>query len=66
MDRLMRGYWIVRVKVEDDSAYKQYAEKAALAIKKFGGKYLVRGGNFEILEGTHNYPRNVVVEFLNI
>ena len=34
-----------------------------LTIKKFGGKYKVRGGNFEVVEGEHKYTRNVIVEF---
>ena len=34
-----------------------------LAIEKFGGKYHVRGGKFEIVEGKHEFARNVIVEF---
>ena len=34
----MKGYWSMRVNVEDEAAYKKYAERAKLAIEKFGGK----------------------------
>ena len=61
--RLMKGYWIMRVNVEDEISYKEYAKRAALAIKKFGGKYLVRGGKFDNAEGEHKFTRNVIAEF---
>ena len=53
----------MRVNVKDETAYKEYAKRAKLAIEKFGGKYKVRGGNFEVVEGEHKYTRNVIVEF---
>jgi|TARA_B110000238_G_C15885085_1_gene335173 uncharacterized protein (DUF1330 family) len=59
----MKAYWNMKVNVEDETAYKNYAEKATLAIEKFGGKYLVRGGKFEIVEGKNEFKRNVIVEF---
>ena len=59
----MKGYWSMRVNVENETSYKQYAERAKLAIEKFGGKYHVRGGKFEIVEGKHDFARNVIVEF---
>tara|TARA_B100001093_G_scaffold342434_1_gene327274 strand:+ start:1559 stop:1846 length:288 start_codon:yes stop_codon:yes gene_type:complete len=59
----MKGYWNMRVNIQDETSYKKYAEKAKIAIKKFGGKYLVRGGKFQIIEGKHEFMRNVIVEF---
>jgi uncharacterized protein (DUF1330 family) len=59
----MKGYWNMRVNVSDEISYKKYAEKAKLAIEKFGGKYHVRGGRFEVVEGKHEFTRNVIVEF---
>ena len=60
---MSKGYWIARVNINDTNAFKEYASRAKLAIKKYGGKYITRGGNFSILEGEHNFERNVVVEF---
>ena len=60
---MSKGYWIVRVNVRDSEAFKKYASRAKLAIEKHGGKYVARGGKFSVLEGKHDFERNVVVEF---
>jgi len=57
-----KGYTIVRVDVTDPEAYASYAKLATEAIKKHGGRPLVRGGRFEAVEGAAR-ARNVVVEF---
>ena len=58
-----KGYWIARVNIKDNDAFKKYANSAKLAIEKYGGKYVVRSGKFNLLEGEHNFQRNVVIEF---
>jgi len=63
---MSKGYWVLRVNVKDNVAFKEYASRAKLAIDKFGGKYLARGGEFSILEGKHDFERNVLIEFQNI
>ena len=41
----MKGYWIsVYTKIENKEKLKEYAAKATLAIKKYSGEFLVRGG----------------------
>jgi len=60
---MSKGYWIARVNVRDSEAFKKYASRAKLAIEKHGGKYVARGGKFSVLEGKHDFERNVVVEF---
>ena len=57
-----KGYWIGRVDVDNDEAYKPYAANNAAIFKKFGGRFVVRGGKFEAPEGKPR-SRNVVVEF---
>jgi uncharacterized protein (DUF1330 family) len=57
-----KGYWIGRVDVTDTEKYKAYIQANAVAFKKFGAKFLVRGGRFENPEGTSR-SRNVVIEF---
>ena len=57
-----KGYCIVRVDVHSPEAYAQYAKAATDAIKKHGGRPLVRGGSYESVEGQAR-ARNVVVEF---
>jgi uncharacterized protein (DUF1330 family) len=43
--------------------YKKYAEKVFDIVTSFGGKYLVRGGDVDILEGQPSGNRNVIIEF---
>lgn len=57
-----KGYWISRLDVTDAEAYKPYLAGADAAIDAYGGRFLVRGGSVERLEGTA-LPRNVLVEF---
>ena len=59
----MKAYWIARVNVNNKEAYSQYAKRVSSALKKYNGKFLVRGGKFSILEGKHEYERNVLIEF---
>jgi uncharacterized protein (DUF1330 family) len=59
---MARGYWIVRVSVHDQDRYPEYLAAAQVAFKKYGAKFIVRGGAYESMEGTSR-ERNVVVEF---
>ncbi len=59
-----KGYLIVEAKVSDAAAYEIYKNLAQAAIAQYGGRYLVRGGAVEILEGKWTkVPRLVIVEF---
>ena len=57
-----KAYWIGRVDVNDAEAYKAYVVANAIPFKKYGAKFLVRGGQFQNPEGTSR-SRNVVLEF---
>jgi uncharacterized protein (DUF1330 family) len=59
---MAKGYWIGRVDVTDPEKYKNYVAANAKAFKKYGARFLVRGGCFENPEGTCR-SRNVVIEF---
>ena len=59
----MSAYVIAMVNVTDDDKYKKYMVKAAEACAKYGGKYLVRGGQTDIMEGSFPCSRVVVLEF---
>ena len=59
---MARGYWIGRVDVHNEDGYKAYAAENPAIFKKFGGRYVVRGGKFEGVEGQSR-TRNVVIEF---
>ena len=57
-----KGYWIGRVDVTNPDGYKQYVAANAEPFKKYGARFLVRGGKFEAMEGQSR-SRNVVIEF---
>ena len=59
----MPAYLIANVDIKDAEKFKDYMKATPPIIKQFGGKFLVRGGEFEICEGDWNPKRLVLVEF---
>ena len=60
---MKKGYWIsLYTKVENQENLKKYAEIVTPIIKSYGGKPLVRGGKYLVLEGD-DFPRTVIWEF---
>lgn len=57
-----KGYVIAHAVVTDPEAWGRYVEKSKIALEKFGGTPIVRGGRHEIVEGN-GVARNVVLEF---
>ena len=44
---MAKGYWIGRVEVNNEEGYQPYAAANPAIFKKFGAKFVVRGGKFE-------------------
>ena len=60
---MSKGYIVcVYESINDDEALKNYATKARLAVEKYSGKFLIRGGKNIVTEGK-NFVRTVVIEF---
>ncbi len=59
----MAAYLIADVNVKDPAAYEAYRKVVPALVEQYGGKYLVRGGRHEILEGHWKPARLVVLEF---
>jgi uncharacterized protein (DUF1330 family) len=59
----MAGYIIVNVQVIDPLKYAAYTTMVSASIEHYGGRFLVRGGDVEALEGSFNPSRMVVLEF---
>jgi len=59
----MPAYIIVEIEVLDRERYETYRPFAIKSIAQYGGRYLVRGGASETLEGTWSPKRLVVLEF---
>jgi len=59
----MAAYVIAEIDVIDPAAYEEYRRQVPGVIAKYGGKYLVRGGKVEPMEGGWSPKRLAVVEF---
>ena len=59
----MAAYVVYQGEVLDAERYDEYKTKAAASIIAAGGRYLVRGGDVEVLEGEAPAGRTVVLEF---
>ena len=57
------AYLIAQLKVTNSENYKEYIEKVPEIIKKYGGEYLARGGEYTVVEGEDNYPRIILIKF---
>ncbi len=57
-----KGYLIAHAAVTDAEKWGQYVAKSKVALDKYGGTPIVRGGQCEIVEGNGT-QRNVVIEF---
>ena len=59
----MSAYWIARAKINDPVEYNKYTDPIAPVIEEHGGRILVRGGHYEVVEGTKKFERHAVIEF---
>ena len=62
---MKKGYLIVRINIKNTELFQQYPPLSTKAVEKFGGKYLIRGGAFDVVEGEWPAERTTVVEFEN-
>jgi uncharacterized protein (DUF1330 family) len=59
----MAAYLIVDLEVTDPNGIEEYRQRVPATLQKYGGKFLVRGGRWEKLEGQWEPTRVVVIEF---
>ena len=57
-----KGYLVGHITVRDPEAYKEYVERDTPILKRFGAKFIIRGGQATQLEGEL-HQRHVVIEF---
>ena len=62
----MTAYLLGRVAITDPDRYREYMKKTPGVIEKYGGKFIVRGGNVETLEGAEEKRRVVLIEFPSV
>ena len=62
----MAAYIVVQVDVKDPERYADYRAMVPATLAKYGGRFIVRGGKTETLEGSWSPKRFVVVEFPSV
>ncbi len=59
----MPAFVVVEIEVTDPVKYEKYKQLAPPSIRKYGGRYLVRGGEVQVLEGKWSPKRFVILQF---
>jgi uncharacterized protein (DUF1330 family) len=59
---MAKGYWLAQVDVTGLDGYKNYLAANQIAFRKYGGRYVIRAGRHEPVEGACR-SRLVVIEF---
>ncbi len=62
----MKGYVIFLEDVFDAAEFERYKQMSPHSIRQYGGKFIIRGSDIEMLEGTFNKSRVVVLEFPSV
>lgn len=62
----MAAYIVVNVEVHDSVRYEDYRKSVLPTLAAYGGRFLVRGGKVEVLEGSWTPKRFVIVEFPSV
>ncbi|HUB97242.1 MAG TPA: DUF1330 domain-containing protein [Stellaceae bacterium] len=59
----MTAYLIADLDVTNEAGFANYRAKVGATFEKYGGRYVVRGGAFEVLEGDWRPTRVILIEF---
>lgn len=62
----MAAYIHAHLDVTDQAAFEEYRRQVPAVIEAYGGRYLVRGGATEVLEGDAHPQRQVILEFADM
>jgi uncharacterized protein (DUF1330 family) len=62
----MASYIVADIEITDPDEYQKYAQQTAGTLKEYGGKFLVRGGQPETVEGDWKATRIVIIEFPSV
>ncbi len=57
------AYLIVRIKITREEGWPEYRKQVSDLFARHGGRYIVRGGPVEVLEGSYDGRRLVIFEF---
>ena len=63
---MMSAYILVDIDIHETAGLEEYRQQVPATVAKFGGRFIVRGGKFETLEGQWHPKRLVVLEFPSV
>ncbi len=63
---MAKGYFVVHLNVTDPQKFEEYRGQVPATIAQYDGRYLVRGGEMETIEGAELPPRTVILEFPSV
>ncbi len=59
----MAAYVVVEIEVQDQGRYETYKQMVPASLAAYGGRFIIRGGRVESLEGEWTPGRIVILEF---
>jgi uncharacterized protein (DUF1330 family) len=59
----MKAYLIADIEIKNEAEYVKYRDAVPALVEKYGGRYIVRGGNPQTFEGEWSPKRIVILEF---
>ncbi len=59
----MAAYIVVQIEITDPETFETYRAQVPATLEPYGGEFIVRGGDMEILEGEWATPRCVILRF---
>jgi uncharacterized protein (DUF1330 family) len=59
----MAAYFVVNLDIRDPERFERYRAGVPAVIERYGGRYLVRGGELHRVEGDLGLKRLVILEF---
>jgi uncharacterized protein (DUF1330 family) len=59
----MKAFVIAAETIKDEAMFASYRKEVPATLEAFGGKFITRGGDLQVLEGEWPHPRLVVIEF---
>ncbi len=59
----MACYLVADMRISDPGLFAEFAEAVPATVEQYGGRYLIRGGKFEVAQGDWTPDRVVVIEF---
>jgi uncharacterized protein (DUF1330 family) len=62
----MAAYFFAEIEITNLSGYETYRPLAAAAVAQYGGRFVMRGGTTEALEGDWPARRRVLIEFTDL